>query len=393
MTDTTLSPSPSRAAQAAIGAVYFALLAQAYLWSALPRTLEGLGWGGALIGGVYTGRKLVEAIMMPVWARVADRPEAASSMARRLIQGQLLWGLVTISALPWLSSWWAIAAALWLYALGVGGALPLVDALALRVAGASRFGRLRSAGSVGFGVMALGMSALGASSGYAALAWWAPRLMIGVLAVALAASLCLPRAPVSTTPRSLGALSALMRRPAVVWLMVLGVVHWMGQAPYNLFFIALCESREVAAWVPGLAVGLGVVAEVTLMTLAHRLLHRWTPEQLMVVVVTTTAARWAITATATSSAVLLAAQALHGLSFGLFLPCAVAILVREIPDALRATGQATFYLAVFSLGGMLGNAGAGLLLDVASPAAAFAAAGVLDLLLIAPAILAARRLR
>ena len=71
------------------------------------------------------------------------------------------------------------------------------------------------------------------------------------------------------------------------------------------------------------------------------------------------AARWLLTAGAGGAATIVAAQALHALTFGLYWGAAVNAMAALVPPRLRATGQALFTAVVFGGGNGLGFALAG----------------------------------
>ena len=117
------------------------------------------------------------------------------------------------------------------------------------------------------------------------------------------------------------------------------------------------------------------------------------PTSWLVLVVITTGARWYVMAKTTSVAVMLAAQLIHGLSFGAFLVAVVALLTRHIPETSRAQGQALLYLLIFGVGGILGNSGAGYIKDLAGVSSLFEVAAAIQWLLAPLAIALAIRAR
>ncbi|MEM1348528.1 MAG: MFS transporter, partial [Myxococcota bacterium] len=75
---------------------------------------------------------------------------------------------------------------------------------------------------------------------------------------------------------------------------------------------------------------------------------------------------------------LVALQALHGVTFGVFLAAVIAILGRIVPSELRATGQALMYVMVFTVGSIAGNATSGVVYDVHGPVALYQGAGIVE---------------
>lgn len=368
-----------------LGMVYLMALAQGFLWTVMPRHLEALGWTSAVIGALYGSRKLFESLSMGGWASLATEPKATL----KLVRVQLSLGALCMLALPWIVDDYG----LWMCVLGsglvMGGALPLVDTLSMYALGAHRFGQIRAWGSLGYGGMALISSYWGMTRGYLGLAQLVPWGM-AILSCAAAAAiwgLKLPEAPATedqvkpVAKPGWSSLLKLLGRPRLAALMGLSCLHWALMAPYNMFFVSLCERKGVGAWAPGLSVALGISAEILVLWKAGALMQRWRPSSLFALALSVTAARWLLTG-ALSGPLVIALQLLHGLSFGLFFTTAIALLQRELEPSLRARGQASFYLVVFSLGSLVGESLAGFGRQLWGVERLFMAAGLVQTLLI-----------
>jgi PPP family 3-phenylpropionic acid transporter len=171
----------------------------------------------------------------------------------------------------------------------------------------------------------------------------------------------------------------------------LGAVHWASHVPYNLFLVFLCEERGFGGWLPGVSLAVGVVGEVIALAYATSISRRLRPEWILVAAVGVASLRWTLTAWLTVAWLLCALQFLHGITFGLFLICVMSILDREVPLALRASGQALLYLVVFAMGSAMGNLLTGILLDHTKPSQMFAVWGGIEALLVVPCLLMALR--
>lgn len=380
------------------GSIYLLSLAHGFLWTVMPRHLEALGWSSALIGVLYGGKKLIESASMGGWASIAGRPE----QTLRIVRAQLHLGALCLALLPWSSGELMI----WLGVLGsglwLGGSLPLLDTLSMHTLGAHRFGKIRAWGSFGYGGMALLSSYWGMVHGYEGLAGFAPWAIcvLGLLCAAMSWTLRIEPTyqappPADSPPQPLqpkaswGALLKLLRHPSLGALLLMSCLHWSLMAPYNLFFVSLCEQRGLGAYAPGAAVALGICAEIMILWRGDRLLARWRPSSLFAVALTLTAGRWLLTGTLSGPAIIIL-QTCHGLSFGLFFLSAIALLQRQLDVSLRARGQASFYLIVFSLGSLIGESLTGLFKDQWGVEALFFYAGIAQTLLIPAALLYAR---
>jgi len=78
-------------------------------------------------------------------------------------------------------------------------------------------------------------------------------------------------------------------------------------------------------------------------------------------------------------AALIALQALHGMTFGMFWSAGIALVAATVPPKLRATGQALLVMAI-NVGGAAGNLAVGRLYDSAGPSTLFALAAAGEVL-------------
>ncbi|MBA2661817.1 MAG: MFS transporter [Bradymonadaceae bacterium] len=355
----------------ALCGVYFFALAGVLVSTYLPRYFESIGISTAAIGVMYSARSLSQSAMNLSWATLADRFGAI----RRIIQLQYALGLLALVCLPFTEIYPVIFAIIVIHGITAGCAVPLVDALTLREVGSARFGTLRAWGSAGFGLMALCASAAGLWASHAELAALAPWLMIATGLATLASASRFPAIDANIDRPSARDALRLLSRPVLLLVFPICALHWASQAPYNLFIVFLCEQRGLGAWAPGLAVALGVFAEIVAFANGARLLRAFRPYTLIVICVVVTALRWYGTGVFASAPAILALQLLHGLSFGAFFVAMMAILGHEIAPSVRATAQALLYFVVFGLGGALGNALSGLVLDHHGAATLFRWAG------------------
>lgn len=378
-----------RRAKWALSGLYFAVFTAVYMWTVLPRQLEALGWTGVQIGLVFSARKVVESCSMWLWAAGSD-----SGRGRALLRAQFVIGAIALSALPFVSSPEAVLAIFVVYGATAGSALPLVDTQAMKLVGAFGFGKIRSWGSAGYGVLALGAGLFGFMASYTSLArasTWG--IMLGTW-LAAGCALMIPKSAEESEPPRRPPLEEALGQllvPDVALLMLIGAIHWACQAPYMMFLVSLCEHNGLPAQTPGFAVVFAVIAEFLVLSNSERLLSWMRPSSWLVAVVLATGLRWYLTANATSVGLMLGAQLLHGLSFGAFLVSVVALITRQIPETSRAQGQALLYLMVFGLGGILGNSGAGYIKDLAGVASLFELAALIQLAIAPLAILLAVR--
>jgi len=296
------------------------------------------------------------------WGWIADR----THRHERVLRIACLGSAIGIFLLGYAQRFESLLAAFGAFAVFNVGVTPVADTLAVAGSADGRgYGRVRVWGSLGFLAAAV--------TGGALLTWrqnvgpypLVPLLMgAGLLAATVVAFQI--RAPV-TRPLDrphLAELRALVRDRRFRSLLIVGTVHWMALAPYNAFFGLFLRGRHLPPSVGGAAFATGVVAEGLVLFGFTALRRRFRLETLLAITFGATAVRWILTWGASSAALLIALQALHGLTFGLFWITGMALLNEIVPKALRATGQAVYLMAIFGVGSLTGYHATGLALDV-----------------------------
>ncbi len=368
---------------ATLAATYAFTLAAAFFWTYIPRYFVSIGWTSAGIGLVFGLATLVRVIAMPTWARIAER----TSSTTRVIQVVSTLGVLTLWALPFVEATWSVYLVFVLLYGTWNSFVPLADSLTVRQLGSGAFGRIRAFGSAGFGIMALVLALLSAGEAHVVVAGWAPWFVAVLGTLGAVSTWLFPNDEVAIRAPDLPQALRLLRRPALAWCFGLWALHWASQTPYNLFLVFLAEERHMAGWVPGLAVAVGVAAEVLVLSVGRRWVERFGPEVIFAASALVTSLRWALCAVASHDLVLVAIQLLHGITFGAFLLSAMAVLDREVPTAVRGSGQAAFYVLVFGIGSSVGNTSAGWLADRFGAPASFGVAAGVELAVAVVAIL------
>jgi len=322
------------------------------------------------------------------WAYLADRTHRHDRVLRVVVGGAWLGFLPMLFARRFnvIFAVWALYA---MFSVAVGG---LADAFAVaRVRGGAIYGRLRLWGSVGYVVAAVAVGALLSARGQSAdrlvpLAMWL------ALGCAFAAAFGL-RGPGEAAARPRGAdVKALLRDPRLRVLLAIAALHWICLTPYNVYFGVFLRDLGLAPLSWALAYSIGVVMEVFVLMTFHRLQIRFRLDTLLAAAFAVSAARWLAIAAVRAPAGLIALQALHGMTFGMFWSAAIALVADTVPASLRATGQALLVMSI-NLGGALGNAITGRIYDAHGSRLLFVLAAVGELAPLAVAIGARRRLR
>jgi PPP family 3-phenylpropionic acid transporter len=358
----------------------------------MPAHLRVLGFSGAQISMALAVAPMLSLVVPLAWAWLADRTQRHDRVLRFIAFGAWL----GFSPLVWAHARAARSFALVLtgylgYATFFVGMGTLADALAVaRVRAGAVYGRIRFWGSLGWITVALGVGALLGTSAPRLSGLLVPAAMWAALGGAVVASFQVAGTGEHAVRPRLADVRELLGEPALRFLLIAGALHWACMAPYNVFFGVFLRDRGLPPFEWGLAYSLGVTAEMLVLLYFHRMHARVRLDTLLVAAFAASALRWVGNAVVRAPAGLIALQALHGMTFGMFWSAGIALVGVSVPPKLRATGQALLVMAI-NVGGAVGNLAVGRLYDTAGPSMLFAiaAAGELLPLLV---VLRARRL-
>ena len=306
----------------------------------------------------------------------------------------LFFAAAGLAVAPWLAATPAGQAA-WLTAalipalvallfLNNGGIVPLAEAaLAQLLTGpngldATRYGRVRMWGSIGFIVAVLAGGALLQPLGIGVFPW----LVVGINATLLVVAI---RLPTGHEERHAGEpappVMPLLRQPAVAWFF--GSVFFTVLAHTSLYaFLSLYLVHSgYGKQAVGALWAVSVAVEVLFFLLQGHWFHRLSPHGWLALAAGITALRFAAMAAAGAQPwVLVLAQLTHAITFAGHHAACIALVSRHFPGRLRGRGQALYSALGYGLSGLLGGVGGGWLIDRAGFGALYAAATAAGLL-------------
>lgn len=341
--------------------------------------LSDLGLSGTQIATVLSLTPICNLGVPLVWAWIADRTHRHDRVLRATSFGAALGAALLSRA----TSFRAALPAYALFALFYVGVGPVVDTLAVASSPQGRgYGRVRMWGSFGFLVAAALGGVVLTARGSRRADPLVPLMMMTGLCAAGMTSFSIGRNPAAQRPKPhLRDVAALWRDRRFRLLLLLAGLHWMGMAPYNVFFGLLLRNRHLSPVVGGAAFAVGVIAEGAIMFWFTDLRRAFRLETLLWVAFAVTALRWALVSWVGSAIWMVALQALHGLTFGLFWITGISLLNEIVPASVRATGQALYLAAMLGLGSLVGYHATGLILDLSHDVGpAFLAAALVELI-------------
>ena len=359
-----------------LGAVYFFYLAAvglAVTW--WPMHFEALGLTGAQIGLLFSVRTAINIVSQPSVTRLADH------LGRPLLLLRIacIWGAIVPAGLLVFRSFWGLGLTMWISGVLTAAIVPLLDSTIVVRLGSGNFGRVRLWGSIGYGVCVAAFGWLMrdvdlAGTGRNAVIGWLALMSVGAL-LSLGLERRNPPAPrvVGAAPPPRG----WVRAPLLVFLGI-NALHWYSVTAFNVYFALHVNARGHSSAIAGLAVGVGIVAEVLALALARRSLRADRAQWWFPLVFAGGVLRWITIALAHSAAVLSLVQLVNFLSYGIWVVVMMHMIDRFVPTERRTAAQGLMGGLTLGVGGMLGSSVSGVLLDAGGGQLVFLTAAAVE---------------
>ncbi len=277
---------------------------------------------------------------------------------------------------------WGMAIVMALFTLSWNAAMPQFEAVTLHylAPNTERYARVRVWGSVGFVITAFGMGAWLDVLGISSLPWVLLSLFAALLLLALAVPEVKNDHPQHVSGLKVSAWS-ILRRPEVVLFLAASLLLQASHGAYYAFFSVYLEAHEHSHTLIGSLWALGVLAEVGIFLVVHRMVLAFGVLPLMLAVMVLTALRWlVIGALPDAVPALIAAQLLHAFSFGVAHAVSVEFIRQHFSQGAQGRGQALLSSIGYGAGGVLGFWLAGVLWQYAGAWVSFASSAAMALM-------------
>ena len=328
--------------------------------------LAAQGYSAVQIGQLIAILHATKVIAPNVWGWIADY--AGHRMA--VVRLGALAALLSFSGVLVATGFWWLALVMALFSFFWNAALPQFEANTMNHLGASahRYSRVRLWGSVGFIIAVFAFGELIERFGMDLL----PGALLFLFAGLWLSAQLAPQAPMRVSRDHGEPILAVCLRPAVLGFFLACFLLQASHGPYFAFFsIHLGEHGYGGSAIGGLW-ALGVLAEIVLFLVMHRLLPVFGPRALMTVALLLSALRWVlIGALADNLPVLLFAQVLHAASFGVYHAVGISMINHYFVGRNQGRGQALYSSITFGAGVAAGSLVAGLLWDSIGGAGTF----------------------
>ena len=310
------------------------------------------GWQIGLLGALTPGIRWLSAIYL---AWLADRHR----IRRRLLVVTAAAGSLCFIPLLFVHDFSTLVVVFLAINVFHGTLIPMVDAIVVDHLAelGNDYGRLRLWGSIAFILGSAGSAPLVHAYGAEVIP-----VLLTVPQILLAPVLLLLPHAQRGQPEHARAPWALVTPAMATFLATVFLVQASAGA-WSGFFALHVRALGLSDSIPGVTFGLAVVAEVMLFHWGRRVLEWIAPVDLILLSLVVTVVRWALSAVVTGETAVVLVQLGHVFTFSAFHLAAVALVIELVPAANATSGQSLYGLMGHGVGGTVGIALAGVLVD------------------------------
>jgi PPP family 3-phenylpropionic acid transporter len=351
-----------------LAAFYFAFFVWAGLMVAyFPPYLAARGLGAAEIAWVLALPQLARIVAPAAWGWIADRTGAQ----RAIVVFACVANVGCFALLPYVPGFGVILWLIGVTAVLSAAALPLVEAITLgALAGQpGRYGPIRMWGSIGFIAAVLAGGAWLDTHSVLTL----PYGLVGFSLATVAVALFLPDRTAQAARPSL----RVPIDPKIAALLAAGFCMAAAHGTFHTFYTLHLQRAGYSGWLIGFLWSLGVLAEIAVFLWLPAIFRRYPMSTILMASGACGVLRFLVIGWAVDwVALLVAAQLMHGITFGAFHAAAVAGVHRIFPAHAKARGQTLFSSVAYGAGGAAGALAAGWAWDAAGPGVAFSLSSI-----------------
>ncbi len=336
--------------------------------------LKSLGYNSLAIGGLVAILPATKLIAPYIWGWLADHTRRSMFIIRvASVLAVLSFSLVFVSQqLGWLIFVMLLFSFFW------NATLPQFEAMTLNHLGndTHRYSMIRLWGSLGFIVIAVLIGDLLQSYEAEII----PLVVLFTFAVISFTSFIVPE-KLNTPHAEHSPIWHVIKQPKVLAFLLVCFLMLCSHGPYYTFYTIYLQELGYSSHMIGVLWAVGVLAEVIIFLLMHRLLPVFGARKLLIFTLLLTTARWLIIGFfAENLSMLFIAQLIHAFSFGVFHSVGISLVHDYFTGSHQGRGQALYASVSFGAGVAVGSLVSGLLWDQWHASALFVFASCCTLL-------------
>jgi len=321
--------------------------------------LKSLGYSSQDVGIISAIIMATRIVAPNFWGWLADHTQQRLRIIRL---GSLAASIIFAGILLDQRYWWLVLVVS-CYTFFWHAILPQFEVITLGYLGNNyhRYGQIRLWGSLGFMAAVVGLGLVFDVMPIRFL----PLFILTFLILIWLSSLSLQNVSAKKSDGQRQHFLSVVFQPTILCFLAASFLLQLSHGPYYTFYtLYLVENYGYSSTATGLLWALGVLAEVAIFIVMHKLLHRFSLRVLMLFSLFVTSLRWLLIAYgADSLAVLLFAQLLHVCSFGIAHAVSIELVRTYFKGANQGQAQAMYSSFSFGAGGAAGALIGGLLWD------------------------------
>jgi len=319
-----------------------------------PLYLESLNFGPREIGELMAVVMATKIIAPNIWGWIADHTGKRMMIVR---SGSLL-ACIFFAGVFWGESYLWIALTMAAFSFFWNATLPQFEATTFNYlhTETQRYSSIRLWGSIGFVVAAVLL-------GYLLEAYPAsivPVAMFVMFVLIWLTSLIVPESSAGHLPLDENSILKVIKRPEVFALIVVVFLMQASHGPYYTFYSIYLEDNGYSKTIIGGLWALGVVAEIAVFIVMHRLIPQFGLRNMLLFSLLVASLRWLLLGSYVESfAMIILIQLGHAATFGVFHAVAIQYFHNYFRGRHQGRGQALYSSMSFGAGGALGALVAG----------------------------------
>lgn len=319
--------------------------------------LKSLGYNSFAIGGLVAILAATKLVAPYIWGWLADHTRRSMLIIRvTSVLALLSFLLVFINQ----QLWWLTFVML-LFSFFWNATLPQFEAITLNHLGddTHHYSMIRLWGSLGFIVIAVLVGGLLESIEADII----PLIVLITFVLIVLSSFTVPeRLNIPHTDHS--PIWHVIKQPKVLAFLAVCFLMLCSHGPYYTFYTIYLQEQGYSSRMIGVLWAVGVLAEVVIFLLMHRLLPVFGARKLLITTLLLTTLRWLIIGFfVTDLSMLFLAQLIHAFSFGVFHAVGISLVHEYFTGSHQGRGQALYSSVSFGAGVAVGSLISGLLWD------------------------------
>ena len=319
--------------------------------------LKSLGFSSLAIGALIAILPATKLVAPYIWGWLADH----TRRSMLIIRVSSLLALVTFLLVFISQELWWLTFVMLLFSFFWNATLPQFEAMTLNHLGedSHHYSMIRLWGSLGFIVIVVLIGDLLQTHGADVI----PLVVLSTFVLILLFSFIVPE-KLNTPHSDHSPIWHVIKQPKVMAFLVVCFLMLCSHGPYYTFYTIFLEEQGYSSHMIGVLWAVGVIAEVIIFLLMHRMLPAYGARTLLIVTLLLTTIRWLLIGFFVEDLpMLFLAQLIHAFSFGMFHSVGISLVHEYFTGSHQGRGQALYSSVSFGAGVAVGSLISGMLWD------------------------------